>query len=338
MNARTEQDRIDSEAAEWVVALEDQERASTPKEQLRWFKWLRRSPRHVQSYFEVADIHERLGRMDPDHELDIDEWLTDRKAPVIAIAPTSASLRLEVPSSPFKSRWWWATAASLTTLVVVVALSNYSFFGPLSYRTRVGQQSINRLTDGSVVNLNTDSRARVRYSDTERTVDLEGEALFVVAPDPKRPFTVRTTGAAVRALGTKFNVHEQNGETQVTVIEGLVQVSSDANLQPPVKLSAGEAARVARGRVAKVRAPDVEAQVAWQDQKLIFEDATLAEVAAEFNRYNEARFLIEGPVGRTKRLSGTFDALHPQSLLLYLQKDSSVTVQTAGDDFVVRGR
>lgn len=353
----THQDRIDRDAADWVVRWEDRERAPAPKEQSRWFGWLQRSPRHLQSYLDTADLYERLGQMDPDNKIDVEEWLAEHRAPVVSIAqPAPSPARQSRPELAVSRRWPWLAAASFIITVGFASMSLGIFESP-SYETAVGQQSVNRLDDGSIMNLNTRSRATIRFSDTERIVELEGEAMFTVAKDSARPFFVRTHGATIRAVGTVFNVYERTSETRIAVVEGTVQVSSGARnegtatpsgpsrtngtTQPPngsVAISAGEAARVSQGQVAKVPEPDIDAAVAWQQQKLVFEDVTLETVAAEFNRYNKAQLRIEGPVGQAKRLSGTFDALHPQSLLLYLKRDETVTVEALGDDFVVRAR
>lgn len=335
----TGEDSIDCEAADWVVKWDDREREPTSKEQARWFRWLQRSPRHVQSYFDTADVFERLSSMDPGNRIDVDEWLTDRRTPVVSIASAATATTLEKWPRPH-SRWHWAAAAA-SLAAIAVSVSLWSFLKPNTFRTTVGQQSINRLEDGSVVNLNTQSKVRVVFSDTRRVVELEGEALFTVTHDPARPFIVRTHDATIRVLGTQFNVYQQDGETRVSVVEGEVQVrpaSAEIDERMGIALSAGEAAHVSLGEVSKDPAPDIESQVAWRHQQLVFEDATLAEVAREFNRYNTIRFRVEPAIGNSKRLSGTFDARHPQSLLLYLQRDAAVSVQTVGDELVVRGR
>lgn len=354
---KTEQHRIDQEAAHWVVTWEDREHSQTPKQQSRWFAWLQRSPRHLQAYLDTADLHERLGRMDPDSRIDVDEWIARRRAPVVSIAKAPTSQSSQHPSPAAAPRpWWWAAIAASVAGIAVIAAWSLGILGPTSYHTKVGQQSISRLEDGSIVNLNTRSTVKIRFSQTERVVDLDGEAMFTVAKDPMRPFYVRTRSATIRAVGTVFNVYERENDTRVAVVEGTVRVSSMENyarsatpvasdgggstLSPDrsVAVSAGEAARVFQGKVAKIQAPDIEADVAWQQQKLVFEDVPLATVAAEFNRYNDKKIRIQQPLGQAKRLSGTFDALQPQSLLLYLQKDETVTVEPSGKDFIVRER
>ena len=121
----------------------------------------------------------------------------------------------------------WAAAASFAAIAVGALV----FWVAGSTRERVshgvGEQKTVRLTDGSVLQLNTRSQARVAYTDGVREIELKGEALFTVAKDMHRPFLVRTHDATVRALGTRFNVYEQGTATRVAVLEGRVRVSSN---------------------------------------------------------------------------------------------------------------
>lgn len=210
-----------------------------------------------------------------------------------------------------------------------------------------------------MMSLNTRSKAKILFSKEQRLIELTGEGLFAVAHDSSRPFYVRTRGAIVRAVGTKFNVYEQQNETRVAVVEGVVQVAygsktqsllsletdrdrppADASQSPTTSLalSAGEAALVTTNEVIKHALPDPSVATAWQQRLLIFEDATLEEVATQFNRYNDSQIRITDPSVSALRLSGTFDALHPQSLLLYLQKDDRVEIRSSGEDYVIVNR
>ena len=126
-----------------------------------------------------------------------------------------------------KSRWpVIAVAASLLTVTVVGGWL-YSQRG--TYSTGTGEQRSVRLEDGSIMELNSRSRARVRYAKHERTVEmLEGQAFFQVAKDAARPFIVRSDSTSVRAVGTQFDVYRRESGTTVTVLEGRVAVFSAA--------------------------------------------------------------------------------------------------------------
>jgi transmembrane sensor len=226
--------------------------------------------------------------------------------------------------------------AATFAVMTVGAVAYWELFGRAdSYRTDLGEQRTVHLNDGSVLQLNTRSRVRVAFNKRAREIDLEGEALFAVAPDTQRPFVVRTHDATVRAIGTEFNVYEQEGSTRVTVLEGRVEVSASSFGQP-FELGSGEAARVTRDTTHKEPNANVKAATAWQSRTLVFERARLADVAHEFNRYNRMQFRIDAALGDSSRLSGTFDARHPESLVLWLQSRPDLTVTREGDAYRVQ--
>ena len=74
-----------------------------------------------------------------------------------------------------------------------------------------------RLSDGTVVYLNSDSRLKYPevFTGNERKVYLEGEAYFEVAKDKEHPFKVTAQGVEVNVLGTHFNVNAYPERTDV---------------------------------------------------------------------------------------------------------------------------
>src|SRR5690606_12600450 len=107
--------------------------------------------------------------------------------------------------------------------------ARYAMAGDTLYRTAVGERLAVTLDDGSVLTLNTDSRALVQYGDGIRGVTLEkGQALFEVAKNPELPFVVTAAGRKVTALGTAFDVRVTDDRLAVTLIEGRVAVEPTA--------------------------------------------------------------------------------------------------------------
>ncbi len=81
------------------------------------------------------------------------------------------------------------------------------------------------LEDGSVVELNALTKLDVQYTPTERRVRLvRGEAYFIVAKNPQRPFRVSANQVTVQAVGTAFSVGLDPKELSVLVTEGKVRV------------------------------------------------------------------------------------------------------------------
>jgi transmembrane sensor len=202
-----------------------------------------------------------------------------------------------------------------------------------TYTTGIGEQRSFKLADGSTLHLNVMSRAKVKFSGQLRRVQLlEGEALFVVRSDAQRPFQVTTDTAAVQVLGTQFNVNRQHGRTTVSVLDGAVRAGNESASE---ELGAGEEASVTLERVERNPEPDTANAVAWRQRRLVFRDDTLAEVVAEFNRYNAAQIRVEGKA-RDKQLIGIFNADDPQSLMLFLGRDGSLDIERDAKGFAIR--
>ena len=117
--------------------------------------------------------------------------------------------RVSAPARDPSPRRWVRAAVAMAAVVLVgvglFSLWNAGLLAPgsapgaiaaLHYETHHGEQMSLRLTDDSVLHLNTDSAVTIRYGKTERLVELtSGEADFEVAHDPQRAFRVSAGSA-----------------------------------------------------------------------------------------------------------------------------------------------
>jgi transmembrane sensor len=178
-----------------------------------------------------------------------------------------------------------------------------------TYDTSVGERRAISLEDGSTVELNTDSRVRVRLGKTERRLELlKGQAMFAVAHDASRPFIVTAGDTAVRAVGTKFEVYRTGGAVRVILTEGRVQVSRSGQTAKPVTMTAGERVEAAPGEALKAAPVDVAAATGWTQGRLTFQDAPLAQAVAEVNRYSRRHVVLGAGAPTDERVNGVFDA------------------------------
>ncbi len=347
----TDSTELEAQAAAWLVRREASDFSS--EEQVRLDDWLLASPRHRSAFLRLeaawrrADQLKRLrpldGRVDPDL-LSGPSILNIPKYPARAAtgsedAPARPAPATEPASAagPPPRRYMWAIAATIALVAVAMALwTAIERPGWQTYATDFGGFERILLADGSVVHLNTNSEMRVRLSDERREIVLErGEALFTVAHDSARPFDVQANGTTVRAVGTVFSVRLGSArDVEVIVKEGRVQIDPpklqpiDANTDvapPPASLlSAGETVRikpreVAELKVIKVAEEDVSRKLSWTQGRLIFERQTLAEVVAEFNRYNRRQMVIADPAIAGRRVGGGFEATDIDSFIAALE-------------------
>jgi transmembrane sensor len=182
--------------------------------------------------------------------------------------------------------------------------------------TRKGDIRRVALNDGSAVTLNTDSHVRTGFTARRREVALlRGEALFDVAKDPARPFVVTAGGVEVTAVGTSFTVRRRpDGSVGVVVREGVVEVSQDG--KAPLRLSADHAANAAPSqplRAVGLEIGQAERMSAWSEGLLVLNGLTLAEAAAEYDRYTNLRIHIDDPAIARMQITGVFSISDPES-------------------------
>lgn len=346
--APNNQDRIFEQAVRWVEMLR-----SGIGERAAFFAWLAESPRHVQELNFALALMEDISGLDLEHRKQIEALAAEHGTREGAAADNVVVLErphltpaLSTPEGR-KERWKWAAAAGVAA-VVLSAWAWIAMSGAQNYATGIGEQRTLQLDDGSTVHLDAHSRLEVRFTASARELRLsEGEALFKVAKDAARPFTVTADETVIQALGTQFNVHRRPSGTVVSVLEGAVKVStntaSTAGRPGALKaetLAAGDEIRIgSRGRPLKRAKADVQNVTAWRQHRLVFQDDTLADIAAEFNRHNAVpRIQVEGESARTRRFAGTFDADAPQALIEALQTDQELVVERTPREIAIRVR
>ena len=357
--------QIVDEASSWFIEC----RAGDLDEagRLELDTWLRRSPEHVRAYLEIAAIWNEgpaldpLGKWDaatliaqaaedPDNVVALRGFTSDSKAQASsdpAIVPNDSPQ--ERRFIPRQGKRAFALAACLAGVLAATWL--WSQMVSSVYTTGMGEQRFLKLADSSTVEMNAKSRVRVHFTRDERAVDiLAGEALFNVTKDSARPFVVGVGGTRVSVVGTQFDVYKKAHTTVVTVVEGRVSVVTPAPVVPsndsegakgrgdasrssmPMSLSAGEQLTITSNLATLVEHTNVAAVTAWTQRRILFDSATLVEVAEEFNRYNSRQLIIDTPELLQFHISGTFSSTDPESFVRFLRERPDVRViETASE-------
>lgn len=193
------------------------------------------------------------------------------------------------------------------------------------------------LSDGSVIQLNAHTTVLIEFSDKQRMVRmLSGEARFVVAKDRHRPFLVRTPHLRIQAVGTMFNVQIAKTRTSVTVLKGKVRVAADekavvatTSMRPislhslwnssasPMMLVAGQQVESTPGteQLSISASPVPEHINSWPVHTVTYRDATLTDVIAAVNRYQDRAVRITDSRLASHTVNGFFN-LHDQEAML----------------------
>ncbi len=341
---------ISEEAAQWWVTLHSD--GCTADEHRAFAEWVTRSPERVEAYLRLASLHSALRTGDvrwPD--VPTESLIEEARTASAEIIPLERKSPFEARRTALRERlpvkFGRALAAGVAAVLTFVVAAVWTYMrGPESYHTALGEQRSVILEDSSVVTLNTLSKVEVDFRRDRRVVRLvQGEALFKVAHDSRRPFEVIAGTTVIRAVGTRFNVDRRGERTTVTVLEGRVLVQQrGADLRrllqrpaTPASVAASERVIVtASGMGALERVKNVAPVTAWTQRRLIFDDRPIGEVAEEFNRYNRLQVRIMDPELRRQEITGVFDANDPESFLAFLSHIPGVRVdkssaETGGD-------
>lgn len=327
---RRQQRTIDDEAAGWVVL---QERGLTAAEQDSFSEWLAAEPRHRVAFAEQRRSWEELDRLNglqscvgavPDPKL-------------LAPRPSKMTRLARIALVPL------ALAAAF--VVMVVYLGRQPVGSPVLADIR-GMPTLceeRKLSDGSLLALNRGAAVTVSFTAATREVRLDrGEAHFAVAHDSGRPFVVETAGVAFQAVGTAFSVLREQNSVTVLVTEGKVKVlrsgafASDAT---PV-VSAGQRAVVSLASnapapaITSVSYTEIEECLAWKPRILDFDEATLAEIVAEFNRRNPVHLRIGDLALSGRRLSASIRSDNVAGFLKLLETDFGILHERRDKDVI----
>ena len=344
---------VADQAAAWFVANREAPGAAAGEE---FLQWLRNSPMHVEEYLGVTQVARDLMACAPQAQSSIDALVERARREADSVVQP-----LDAPAprrrEPQAAHWGLLAAAAAIVAAIGVATLLWQRTAPvpapvaateLRLQTRHGEQLTRRLSDSSVLHVNTDSEVSVRYDAKERRVTINhGQVNFEVAHDPQRPFEVFAGVAEVIARGTVFDVRLTDESTIVTVAEGRVTVapagarsqlsSGNDGSGPTTKASPPRGpVEVGANQQLHVSATDwqsapttVDAQhaTAWLRHQIAFENEPLADVAAEFNRYNSSPIHIESGALRTLRISGVFADNDPQAFIAFLRSLDGVRVE-----------
>lgn len=289
--------QIDSQAAEWAAKRNLGE--LSPELDAEFEAWLAADIRHLGAYGRAEAVLARLERV---HGSAIDEIRLGQST----AAPIWTRRRAIMAGS---------MAASVAAAAFVTAEYQQSYQRE-NYAAGIGQVKEVVLADGSVVTLNTNSNVSVKFTKERREVRLlQGEALFDVAKNKKRPFIVVAGDMQVRAVGTSFTVSMlPSHPIQVLVKEGVVELNHVSKGRTvPVRVSANTQVLASRDVpivAAEVSAAKIERDLAWQFGHLAFDNKTLQDAANEFARYSDVRIVVDPSVAN-RTVTGLFIANDP---------------------------
>jgi transmembrane sensor len=299
-------ERACQEAARWYARLQAID--CSAEDRVACERWRSQDPVHARAYA----LAERVA-------LDVDRLAADARLQALAdrvLGPVDANARANR-----NARRWAVPAALAASLVLAVgAVYLQGRFAPepaTVYATAATERRAFTLSDGSVVELDVASELSVRMTPERRQIELvAGRALFEVAHDASRPFSVAAGGSRTTALGTRFQVQQQEQRVIVTLAEGSVAVDNESpqgswqeQLEPGEQLSIDkQTATRAKRNV------DPLVTTSWTHGHLSFRSTRLADAIEEVNRYSTRKLRLGDATLADMAVSGGFLAGESDSI------------------------
>lgn len=323
MTVANEQHAIKDQAIDWVIhfAAETQ----TDESKRRFGQWFEADQRHGQAYKEAQEAWDTLRAIKHNPERVAAESLNQA-----LLREYLFSARQQVSQLFLGTPMRWAAPLSLVVLVAALLMPFFKespVSAATSYGTQIAEIKDYTLSDGSRVTLGAKSEISVHFTELERRVSLKaGDAFFSVEKAPGRPFVVTAGESVVRVVGTEFDLHYGLKEVRVAVVEGVVQVlptgtagsPNKADIDPLV-LDAGKRVTVTSGVPGLVQAFNVTSAAEWRSGYLAYNDASLAEVVANANRYGKQPIVLSDPVLGELRVTTAYHGDQVEQLIKTLE-------------------
>jgi len=306
--------------------------------------WLNQSERHRSAFNELTDLWDDLSLL---KELD-------------DIAESVNGLP-DLQPIFWQRRSFLAIAASIFICFLISGTLYWQHLTEFDQQehfiTAVGQQRTVVLSDGSTVQLNTNSQLEIDYSRDKRIIRLlKGEAYFNVAKNKHRPFYVYAGDGLVQAIGTAFNVRLKLFDAiEVTVEEGVVALVSLAKKEPVTsknldvfpssttetktvlaKLSAGQSTTFGHTveKIKQIQTPALNRKLAWRQGVLVYENVPLRKVIDDVSRYTNITIEIADPSLRSLPIAGHFRVGEIEALFDSLEITFGLNIKRINKNYI----
>ena len=314
---------IEEQAARWVLLREEPSWSSADEAELE--QWLAETDAHKVAFWRLES-----------------GWREADRIASIGAPPRTVAQR-------FDGLNWWAkplaiAASLLLVFTLLLQLPGLPFGGSspspqTEFETAIGGHKVVSLGDGSRVELNTDTAIKAAVDDDRRAVWLDrGEAFFDVAKQPGQAFVIYAGARTITVLGTKFSVRRSGRDVVVAVLEGRVRVEDTpaSGSDREATITAGDVAVARDGSTVVTKSAEaVQQQLAWRNGLLMFDGATLASAAQQFNRYNRKQLVLGDAAASGLLVEGSFQARNLDAFTRLLERSYGLDVQDGGGRIIL---
>lgn len=301
-----------------------------------WTNWLEENP----DKYEVLQEARELVLILAEDEDDLAEWELNEIWQNLYITCAACTVQEASNKKVVTLRLWErkstlaAAAVGLLLIIAGVVFYNLSQHTAVVYATHYGEKRSILLPDSSVVVLNANSKLTVPAADwganSPREVMLKGEAYFSISHKVNnQKFIVHTfDGVQVEVLGTEFNVSDRGSRSRVVLASGKIKLNIARTAKNRLLLmKPGELVEVSEetGTVTKQEV-DPGFYTSWKDNKLIFYDTPLQEIATILEDNYGCAVVIQDKALADQKITAFLEAGSLSDILVTLSETLGVKI------------
>lgn len=305
---------------------------ASPEQALQVNEWREQDKAHNARYEQFKTIWETSNHLKFNGEVDAQASLQRLKQKAAVTETQDAKI---VALKPAKL---WLTIAAAVIILIGGMWIYFSLQSvPQVQFATTREVRVDTLSDGSVITLN---KATVlnypeKFTGKQRNVILaKGEAFFSVAHNKAMPFIISADGTTIRVVGTSFNVKNKNGNVEVIVETGIVQVSRNGNA---VLLRPGEKVLVQQNVPALVKenTPD-HLYTYYRSKEFVADNTPLWRMVQVLNEAYDSNIVIGKKELNDLPLNTTFKNESLDDILEVISRTFKITVEKKQDSIILK--
>lgn len=318
--------------------------------------WLNAHPENEQYFAQLYEAWQNTLVLTP-HIIDTDK----------AYKSFLAKITPEATPNKKNKKWLAVAIAALIVIAFTVLFKRNNVVNNAALQQLTAKQGAIRkviLKDGTIVWLNSGTTLKYGndFGKTTRTVYLEGEAFFEIAPGNKKvPFIVNAKNYIIRDIGTRFNLKAYTDDPffETSVVSGEVSIENKEHKDNTdlnrIYIKQKQALRIwtkSRPSENGLKAlpvknyneiqitqftPDKEdSYTGWKDNLLVFDGITLQEISRVLERKYNVEINISGTDLQNIKYSGSFKNVKSiEKVLAIIIENTPITYSISGDSITI---
>lgn len=295
------------QAEKWMVTMWSGEVSSDEKKSFQ--SWVLKTPENALAWKQVAKFDQTL-----------------------AALPSSLSLKTLNSNKKHPSRRQFLQLFVLSGIGMGVSYEahrqNWLGVYQAQYFAKVGEYKTIVLADKTELTLNSGTAVNVFFDKYNRRIELlKGEVMVVTkygnTSNNERPLFVETRHGQARALGTRYSVRLLGNNTEVSVEQSRVHVSTKSSRSKII--NAGEKITFSKQDFIEFTHASVN-DFAWSSGRIVATQMPLKELVGILNKYRIGVISYDSSVENLK-VSGVFSVLSTDNILQALTDVLPVKIQ-----------